>query len=284
MQTVIISVGEALELFIKNCKSFYEEGTLEGYVRYTKELFSYCPKEIADMKREDIKAWLADAQKKGASPRSLHVRIAAVRSFFAECKDKNLVIINPTTKLKRPKLEELLPKPVNELSTFKIKEAAKNHPRDRAIISTLDSSGIRVSELVNIKITDVWWDSREIWIRKGKGLKERYAILTPPCIELLKRYLAIREDNCPYLFINHRKQKLTRQGIWKILKHYSEKAGLEKNITPHQFRHAFITELFDNGAKSPDVADLAGITNLDTLKGYKKSSIAKNRAEFDKLR
>ncbi|MCW3491648.1 tyrosine-type recombinase/integrase, partial [Dethiobacter alkaliphilus] len=203
-----------------------------------------------------------------------------------ECKEYGIIKINPTVRIKWPPLDELMPKPLDEEILFKLKEAAKGSPRDRSLIETLHCTGVRVSELINIRQDDIWWDTREIWIRKGKGLKERNVIFTLFCKELLQKYLKSRNDNFPYLFATKSKnglRKFTRQEIWEIIKIYCEEAGINPDgISPHSLRHSFATEMKEKGAELVFLADLLGHADANNVKLYTKVTSQRMRSEYDK--
>ncbi|NLK38468.1 MAG: tyrosine-type recombinase/integrase [Epulopiscium sp.] len=270
---------------IKNCSRYYTSNdTIETYERYIRQFFEFCPKEIEEITKRDIVRWLAHLRNnEGFSSRTIHICIAALKAFFEECSFNEVVETNPALKLEWPKLEELEPKSLDNYTIFKLKEAVKKHPRDRAIVEVLHRTGIRVSELINIHIEDVWWDERQIWIRKGKGLKERIVPISRICKHYLQEYLATRNDDNPFLFISKRNKEFTRQGIYKIIKKYCKKAGIKENVYPHRFRHTLITELINKGADEAKVADLSGHKNLDSLQTYAKASKTKLKTEYDRM-
>ncbi|SHK74130.1 tyrosine-type recombinase/integrase [Desulforamulus aeronauticus] len=160
---------------------------------------------------------------------------------------------------------------------FKLREATKESPRDRAIIETLFYTGVRVSELINILLEDIRWNGHQIWIRNGKGNKERFVLFTSDCGARITRYLDLRADNSPYLFVTRLGKPFTRQGIHKIIKMYAEKANINQNVTAHSFRHTFATELALRGFPYEYISELLGHKNLNNARIYTKliSSIKK---------
>ncbi len=152
--------------------------------------------------------------------------------------------------------------------------------RDRAILEVLYASGMRISELLNLKVSDINLDLKAIRIR-GKGGKDRYVFLSDRAAKWLARYLEHRKHNSEWVFLNYKGEKLTRQSVWKMIKKYAKQAGIEK-ISPHTFRHSFATHLLARGAPLRYVQALLGHKALTTTEIYAHLSLAEIRKEYDR--
>ncbi|ACB85099.1 tyrosine-type recombinase/integrase [Natranaerobius thermophilus] len=272
-----------LKDFIENSSNQHSASTLETYERYIRKFLMSWKNDLSEVTDDDIDDFLNEYEEKGYNSRTIHVIIAALHDFFSHLKYKKYISVIPTVDVEIPNHEKKLPKPLSEIKIIKLKNEAKDHLRDRAIIEVLHWTGVRVSELINIRIEDIWWDTREIWIRKGKGLKERNVIINYICKQYLIEYLDTRSDDIPYLFITKRKRPFTRQGVNKLLNKYAIKAGIKENVTPHMFRHTFITDLINKGAEEGVVADLAGHEDIKRLKDYTEVARKRKKLEYEKL-
>ena len=139
--------------------------------------------------------------------------------------------------------------------------------RDKVILSILYSSGLRVSELVNLLINDIDFDERTIRIR-GKGDKDRIVLFDKDTKELIEQYLNIRDSDSEYLFINKNGNKLSSRYIQLMIKKYAKEAGIEKKVTPHILRHSFATHLLKNGVDIRAIQQLLGHASLSTTQIY----------------
>lgn len=175
-------------------------------------------------------------------------------------------------------MEELLKQPNSLLPTGL---------RDKAMLELLYATGIRVSELISLNITDVNLDMGYIKCY-GKGAKERIVPLGSIAAKCVQEYIAkgrpklVRTYDEPALFVNHHGNRLTRQGFWKIIKKYAQEANITKEITPHTLRHSFATHLLENGADLRSVQEMLGHADISTTQIY--THVTKNRLKevYDK--
>ena len=201
--------------------------------------------------------------------------ISSLRSFFKYLKVNHIIKDNPMTLISNPKLEKKLPKylTINEV------ESMLNAPdmsdkigiRDAFILELLYVSGIRVSELVNIKINDIETSERRIKIL-GKGSKERYVLYGSRCQELLSKYIKVRNEFLKYpndyLLLSLTGRKLNPREVRNIINRIKIKAGVDISISPHTFRHTFATHMLNEGADIRAVQELLGHENLSTTTIY----------------
>lgn len=211
------------------------------------------------------------------SKRSLARNISAIRTFFKFLVLEGVIRDNPSRLLEIPKISRTLPGILNQHEI----ELLLNQPspstyigvRDRAMLELLYASGLRVSELVTLRLSDVNLEIGYVKIM-GKGSKERLVPIGEKAIEALKEYLSKarakfdKRKGSPYFFLNNRGKPFSRQGFWKLLKCYAKKAGIKKRITPHIIRHSFATHLLENGADLRSVQMMLGHSDISSTQIY----------------
>jgi integrase/recombinase XerD len=212
------------------------------------------------------------------SERTRARRIAALRAFFRFLEIQGKLTQNPAARLQFPKAGLSLPK---VLSSAEV-QALLDRPdatkplgmRDKAMFELMYASGLRVSELTELTLQQVRLDHGYLIVR-GKGDKERLVPIGELASDALKDYLEsarpglIRgKANPPEVFVNNRGQKLTRQGVWKLIKQYAVQAGIQQNLTPHMLRHSFATHLLENGADLRSLQAMLGHANISTTQIY----------------
>ena len=177
------------EAFFDDHRARFSSETIRSYTLALNQFFTFCPKNIIDVKASDVRAWLASMEEQGLKPRSIHLKLSALKSFYRYCMEENKITKNPTITVHTPQKDDSLPYYLTKRQVALLQELAKSDPRDRAIVEALYTTGVRISELLGIKLEDIKWETRQIWIRKGKGNKERFVLFTHECAERLKTYL-----------------------------------------------------------------------------------------------
>ena len=220
-------------------------------------------------------------------------KVAAIKSFFGFLMLNGSISEDPTESLGSPRIGRTLPKCLSEDDVTRLLEVAAQagtpeSNRDATILELLYATGLRVSELVSLNISDI--DFQEAYIRCwGKGSKERLVYLYPKAVAELRQYLrsarvsllgSHKGENA--LFVNHRGERLTRQWVWNILKNYSKKANIDEGITPHTLRHSFATHLLQNGASLRHVQELLGHSSISTTQVYTHLTNHHLRQEYEK--
>ena len=258
---------EILEAFIIEHSMRMDVKTLVSYEYAIQSLRTYCSKPIREIVRSDIVGWMGSDLDRGIAASTVRVKRAASRTFFRYCLDEGHIDKDPTKSTKPPKLPKLLPKYLDQSTVFAIKDAAKDDLRNMTIIEVLHKSGIRVSELINIRLTDVKEKQRQIWIEFGKRDQQRNVVVTPECIARIIDYKNKRSDDCPYLFVSKQGKQLTRQFIRQMISNYAKTAGVGR-VTPHSFRHTFARELAEAKVPPEIIAKLLGHTKLRMVRRY----------------
>jgi integrase/recombinase XerD len=212
------------------------------------------------------------------SPSSLARNFSSVRAFFRFMQGEGLIQQDPTEQLQSPRLPKRLPKILDlneiELILAQIDTATGKGLRDRAIIETLYSTGVRVSELIELRMPDVFFHQGILRVI-GKGNKERIVPFGKRAARYLQNYitavrsfLARSQQSRDYLFLNLRGSPLSRMGVWKIIRGYVVQAGIKKQVSPHVFRHSFATHLLEGGANLRAVQEMLGHADISTTQIY----------------
>src|SRR5690625_235290 len=225
---------------------------------------------------------------KGLSAKTVSRTQSTLRNFHQFLLNQNIIEVNPAVKLTAVRGEKKLP----EYLTIEEMEILLNTPdaspagiRDNTLMEVLYASGIRVSELINIKRADVNTEMGFIQV-SGKGSKERIVPTTDFVAKKLDHYVAeirpqlLKTEDNDDLFITNRGRGFTRQGLWKTIKKYELLSGIRKNITPHTFRHSFATHLIENGADLRAVQEMLGHSDISTTQIYTQISTKKIREMY----
>jgi site-specific recombinase XerD len=197
-------------------------------------------------------------------------KLAAIRSFLKFCKDNQIIFGNPADTIEGPIREEKDPVVLLKTEYKALLQVAGENRRDFAIVMLFLQSGLRVSELVNLKIQDVDFESKEITVRQGKGRKDRVVPLVGQAIEALKAYLAVREPNPEYdnVFLARNNTSMDPRTVrYRIHKYYTE-AGIKKKGSVHTLRHTFSTHQVNNGLPVPQLKEILGHRKLETTYKY----------------
>jgi len=213
----------------------------------------------------------------GLSARSVARNISAIKTFFRFLVSEGKIKSSPARLLETPRISRRLPGPLSQQEVERLlSQPDPNSPkgqRDHAMFEILYATGLRVSELVNLKISNINLEAG--YIRTvGKGSKERIVPIGDKAIEAVKEYLSIgrfqviKGRNSPYIFLNSRGHPMTRQGFWKIIKKYGKEAGIKQKVTPHSIRHSFATHLLEAGADLRSVQVMLGHTDISTTQIY----------------
>ncbi len=237
-----------------------------------------------------IRQYLAELQKENYSRSSIARKLASLRAYFKFLCKKGYLKTNPAKGIFTPKLAQKLPTFLYPKEVVNLIETANNLTvlalRDRAILEILYSTGIRVSELVGINLTDIDWTS-EIVNVSGKGNKERVVPIGSYALAAIKEYLArrhelLKRNSSQALILNARGGRLTSRGIGLIVQKYACLLSISKHISPHTFRHTFATHLLDAGADLRLVQELLGHASLSTTQIYTHLTTERLKSVYDR--
>lgn len=255
------------------------ENTIDAYRRDVSAFIDFCSVEDINLiTRLHISSFIMDLREHGVVPSSISRKISALKSFFKWACANELVRGNPLSSIETAKLPKHLPKvlSVNEITTILKKDLSI---RERVIVELLYSCGLRVSELCELKLSNINLKSKYI-ICYGKGAKERMVPFGEIALDVINKYLSERENilllnnsATDYLIISDKAEKVTRQDVYRIIHKLGE--TLHKDISPHTLRHTFATHLLENGADLRVVQELLGHSDVATTQLY--THISKKR-------
>lgn len=244
--------------------------------------------DIAQIDHLALRRFLAELRSKAYSKRTIARKLASLRSFFKFLYREGYIKSNPVTAISSPKLDKKLPKflDVNKITKVILKPDINTDAglRDRAILETLYSTGIRVSELVGLDLSDVDFISGVIKVF-GKGSKERVVPIGDEALNAVRRYndkKNKREKTKDAVFLNNRGGRLTDRSVRRMLDKYIKACAIEEKISPHSFRHSFATHLLDRGADLRSVQELLGHMNLSTTQIYTHVTMDRLKSVYDK--
>ena len=241
------------------------EHTAKAYLRNNLKFLKYARKEAADILEEDVKRFIGKLIKERLSQNSISLVKASLKFYYEDMLKKNVV------NFKTPRITKKLP---TVLSKEEVKKLFVSSPNKKSnlMLKMLYSSGLRVSELVNLKIEDLEPSQKMGWVRSGKGRKDRMLILSENILGELNAFISQKSAQNGYLFSNKAGNHLTSRNLQKLIKKASERAGINKRVTPHSLRHSFATHLLENGTDIRKIQELLGHSNLQTTQIYTKVS------------
>ncbi|WP_297508296.1 site-specific tyrosine recombinase/integron integrase [Thermococcus sp.] len=258
---------------------------LEGKSPNTVRMYSYYVRRYLEwrgtLNARSALRFLARLRREGYSNRSLNLVVQALRAYFRfEGADEE------AEKLKPPKVPRSLPKALTREEVKRLLSAIPpTKKRDRLIVLLLYGAGLRVSELCNLKRSDVDLERNLIVVRGGKGAKDRVVPIPAFLSDAIRDYLGTRKDESEYLIVEDRrkrKDRLSPKTVWHLLKKYGEKAGVE--VTPHRLRHSFATHMLERGVDIRAIQELLGHSNLSTTQIYTKVTVEHLRKAQEKAR
>ena len=258
----------------------YSVNTLDAYMRDVDKLLRYLAVEqvdVLDVKLEDLEHFAAFISDLGIGPRSLARILSGVRQFYRFLVIDGYLEVDPTELLESPKQPDHLPEVLSTAEVDLLEQAIdlskwEGH-RNRAIIEVLFSCGLRVSELTNLKLSNLYIEEQYIRVM-GKGSKERLVPISPRALDELNYWFAdrnvmkIKPGDEDYVFLNRRGQHLTRTMILIMIKRYAVEAGIKKTISPHTLRHSFATSLLEGGADLRAIQAMLGHESIGTTEIY----------------
>ena len=258
------------------------ENTIEAYLRDNQRFIEYLVfdkqiRHLSEVKREHFQEYLKLLGNLGLAETSVARNISGLKSFFKFLVMEGVLQDSPASGIRSPKKKRQLPAVLTyeEIKTILsvIDVSTDMGMRDRAMIELMYACGLRVSELLNLELTDL--DLKTGLIRVfGKGSKERLVPVGKPALRIMENYLhtsrpaLLRKGPRSFMFLNSRGDQLSRMGLWKIIRKYLEASGLTTDIHPHTFRHSFATHMLEGGADLRVVQELLGHANIETTQIY----------------
>lgn len=273
---------KGFETFLRLEKSL-SQNSIAAYINDINKLMAFLDENFKKLTPEKVRivhlrGFIEYINDRGVSPRTQARTISGIKSFFKYLLMEGKINSDPTSLLESPKVGRKLPDVLTmeeiDLIIDGVDLAKPEGQRNKAMLETLYSCGLRVSELVNLKVTNLFFDQGFIKV-EGKSEKERLVPVSSKAIEEITRYLQgyrkslkIGADSENVLFLNRRGKKLSRVMIFTIIKNLADKVGLAKKISPHTFRHSFATHLISGGADLRAVQEMLGHESILTTEIY----------------
>ncbi len=268
--------------------------TVESYRRDVAQYITYLDgKGITDLSgttKTTVLTYLLSLQKKGKASSTVSRTLASLRSFYLYMLQKGAVSVNPTMNLEAPRVEKKTPQILSgsdvELLLEQPEPTDNKGKRDKAMLELLYATGIRVSELINLDINDLNLPMSFIRCRGGKkeriipiGGKAKAALVD--YVDNARSYM-LKKSNETALFVNCGGARMSRQGFWKLIKHYKQLAGIKSEITPHTLRHSFAAHLLENGADLHSIQEMMGHADISSTQIYSRMMNSKIKDVYSK--
>lgn len=278
-------MNEQVQMFLDHIsvEKGYSENTLSAYRNDLSQFVSFLDQRVADWGEVDQDLimeyimYMKGDQEYASS--SVARKVAAIKSFFHFLADRKVIEDDPTATLDSPKVRKRLPKAISQSDIERLlmepaKDKSAKAVRDRALLELLYATGLRVTELVSLDVDDVNLASGTVRVVHPKDKHERLVPIHQRAIGPLQEYLEqarvqlLHDPEERALFLNHRGQRLTRQGLWLIVKYYVREVGIRDEVTPHTLRHTFAAHLLDKKADLEYVQELLGHVSISTTQVY----------------
>ena len=273
----------------------YSKNTTDAYRNDISQFAKFLEKqEVDDWKQvtsDHLIAFILDMKEREYSSSTVARKVAAVRAFLHFLVSENVLDEDPSANLDSPSVTKRLPRPISLEDIAKLlaapdMEKSDRGIRDKALLELLYATGMRATEVVSLDVNDINLASSTVRCL-GKGAKERIIPIYPGAAKALEEYLEkgrqalIKNPEEKALFVNHRGERLTRQGLWLIIKRYAKQVGISELVTPHTLRHSFATHMLDGGADLRNVQKLLGHANISTTQVYTQVSNKHLREVYD---
>ena len=256
------------------------ENTMSSYMRDLKQLQEYLQREkgsiLQAVNEKDLQDYIEHLREAGKSISTIARNIASWKNFFQYLMHQNVITENPARSLSAGKAEHKLPEILTnkevELLLQQPKASDAKGTRDKAMLELMYATGIRVSELIDLNVSDVNLQSASI--RCFSKNRERFIPMYPYAVTILRDYMdhvrtsLVSSSENEALFVNMNGERMSRQGFWKIIKYYQNKAKIKKDITPHMLRHSFAAHLLENGADLKSVQKMLGHSDISSTLFY----------------
>lgn len=289
-----------MNTYVKEYTSFMTDirhkslNTVESYKRDVTQYISYLDgtgvTDISSTTKTTVLSYLLYLQKEGRASSTVSRTLASLRSYYLFMMQNGVVKSNPTSNLEATHVEKKIPKILSGEEVELLLEQPKNCDnkgiRDKAMLELLYATGIRVSELINLDVSDV--NVPMSFVRCKGGKKERIIPMGHQAKDALENYInnvrkyMVKDENETALFVNCSGARLSRQGFWKLIKYYQHIAGIETDITPHTLRHSFAAHLLENGADLHSIQEMMGHADISSTQVYSRMMNSKIKDVYAK--
>ncbi len=270
---------DMIKKFSKDYELRLSPGTLRNYVYDLNCFFNYVQKGYEAIKSSDVREWLKNMMNDGLKPSTIKNKICCLKSFYKYLLEEELLNKSPVDNIRLPRIDGNLPFYLEREQLQRLRELTKDDPLERALVETMYATGVRVSELINIKLDDIDWQSRKIIIRDGKGQKERIVLFSNECEMRMKEYLKNRREDSQYLFLGKQGKPMYRFLLNYYFKKFSKKLGFK--ITPNTMRHTFAAHLAEKGMPFPYIQVLLGHDSPENTRIYARLYADARKKKYD---
>ena len=246
----------------------YSEQTIKSYIFFNKKLLEFSKKSPRSITKQDIKKYILNMiDTYGAKPATINLAIASFRIYYRDFLKRRFL-----NDIRRAKPEQHQPVVLTKNEINEMIKQTKNF-KHKLLIELLYSSGLRVSEAVNLKIENIYFKDKILIIKKGKGKKDRYVITSNKFIKDLVGFLEERKDKNPYVFISNQnlESHLTIRTVEEVVKSAAKKANIKRRVFPHALRSTFATHLYQDGTDIFKIQKLLGHSKIETTKVYTRT-------------
>lgn len=283
------TMQDAIQAFIEHTRLESSENTVAAYQNDLGQFLDFiqhdrpngAPTSWSDVHPGDVTGYILDLKEREYAPASVARKVAAVKSFFSYLEHRGMIGHNPASEISSPRVEKHLPHTIEREKVERLlaEPAGQHHPkalRDKALLELLYATGMRVSEVVALDVEDVDIGAGVV-VCNGRKRRSRAISIGGPSVDALDVYLtegrarlmSPAAPNEPALFVNHRGQRLTRQGLWLIVKYYADQVGITDEVTPHTLRHSFAAHKLASGeANVQEIQRTLGHASRSTTQVY----------------
>lgn len=255
----------------------FSQKTIKSYIYYINEVLRFASVGPREIKAQNIKDYLEFLAVSGKSSSTLNTAYSALKFYFESVMKRSFFVSLPRSKNKKR-----LPVVLSQSEVMRMLEVIKN-PKHHCIVSIMYGCGLRVSEVVNIKMLDIDLNRKMLRVYRGKGDKDRYVVLPEKLLSVLKKQINLKNKN-DFLFTNFQNGKMSTRSIDKIVKSSARLSGINKNVSCHTLRHSFATHLLENGTDIRYIQALLGHARLETTQVYThvaNNSLAQIKSPLD---
>lgn len=279
---LVMDWQQGLEAFNKDNSKLCDD-SINKYYYSVRDFFRYCPKDVEDVTAEDVKKWrdyLISKYKTNYSSKN----IERLRGFFNYLYEEEILDNNPAKDFKIPRGGVIAKEIITKKEYRLLIEATQNKLEDQVMFAILYSSGVRVNELVKLKVTDINWKIGKILVNDDKTAKQHYVPLTYECLTRVKIYLNSRQFESDFIFTHsyHKGNPIKQVAIQRRMRIYKKKLGFNKQLSPYIFRYTFASNLYDAGFDIYEIADMMGHDDISITRSYIKSFKNRRKHEHDK--
>jgi site-specific recombinase XerD len=258
--------------------------SVKRYLCAVKQLIKHTEKNFDAITKQDIRSWLRVLSENGYKPYTIWSKVTGLKTFYKYCKEEGLLLINPAEEVPFPTIGETLPSYLTLEKLTKLRQITDGRsPEERVIVEVLYATGMRISEMSEMKKEDIQWSERMIQIPRGKQKRGRIVLFTRECEAYLKAHVEDRPNDTPYVFVSPRLQDrpINPDAVGNWFRLYSKKLGFR--VTPHTLRHTFAAHLAQKGMPFEYIQILLGHEDPEQTRFYSRLYNQARKEKYDEF-